>query len=100
MNTPTDAPKQYDFEAIGRTINGFEEMAIERAFGKSFRHLGDGTLAARAILFVQWCREGVKDKDAYRNAMLLGIEELESMFSNPEPEADEEDDPKAGSATD
>lgn len=94
-----DAPKQYDFEAIAKTINGFEEMAVERFFSKSFRMLGEGTLAARAILFVQWCRDGMRDKDAYQKAMLLGLEALEDSFLDPEPD-DEEDDPKAGSATD
>lgn len=88
MNTPTDEPIRYDFEAIANSMNGFDEIAIERVFGRGFKKLDAGTLMGRAILFVQWRRDGMKDTAAYQKAMLLTIEEMEALFT----EIDDEDD--------
>ena len=99
MNTPTDSPKLYDFEAIARSMNGFDEIAVERHFNRSFRKLEDGTLMGRAVLFVQWRREGMRDADAYKKAMLLTIDELEASFVDPADEDEEDAEGKAGSTT-
>lgn len=88
MNTPTDEPIRYDFEAIANSMNGFDEIAIERMFSRGFKKLDAGTLMGRAILFVQWRRDGMKDTAAYQKAMLLTIEEMEALFT----EIDDEDD--------
>ena len=82
MNTPADAPVLVDFEAVAKSLNGFDEIAIETAFRRPFRKMDTGTLMARAILFTTYRREGAKDTDAYRKAMLLTVEELEAAFAD------------------
>lgn len=91
MNTPADAPVLVDFEAVAKSLNGFDEIAIETAFRRPFRKMDTGSLMARAILFTVYRREGTKDADAYRRAMLLTIEELESLFAETDPVDDDED---------
>lgn len=94
-----DAPKLYDFEAIARSMNGFDEIAVERLFKRSFRSMDTGTLMGRAVLFVQYRRDGMKDTEAYQKAMLLSIDELEGSFLDPETEDEEDAEGKAGTPT-
>lgn len=69
-----------DFEEVTRSINGFDEIAITGMFGQRFARMED-TTAARAVLFVVLRRtEKLNDKDAYREAMNLGLAELEARF--------------------
>lgn len=97
MNTPTDEVKRYDFESIANSMTGFDEIAIERVFGRGFKNLDAGTLMGRAILFVQWRREGMKDTAAYQKAMNLTIIEMEAMFTDLD--EDDDDEGKAGSGS-
>lgn len=99
MNTPADAPALVDFEAVAKSLNGFDEIAIETAFRRPFRKMDTGTLMARAILFTVYRREGTKDADAYRRAMLLTVEELEATFADLEDDL-EDDEGKASTPTD
>lgn len=68
-----------DMEEMTRSLTGFDEIAIERAWGKAFNDLG-GTTLARALLFVAERRDGMKDADAYRAVMDLRLDALESRF--------------------
>lgn len=99
MNTPADAPALVDFEAVAKSLNGFDEIAIEAAFRRPFRKMDTGTMMARAILFTVYRREGTKDADAYRRAMLLNMEELEATFADVDDDL-EDDEGKASTPTD
>lgn len=98
MNTPADAPALVDFEAVAKSLNGFDEIAIETAFRRPFRKMDTGTMMARAILFTVYRREGTKDADAYRRAMLLNMEELEATFADVDDDL-EDDEGKASTPT-
>jgi len=69
-----------DFEEVTRTINGFDEIAISGKFGMRFARMED-TTAARAVLFVHLRKvEKMDDGMAFREAMNLGLAELEARF--------------------
>jgi hypothetical protein len=73
-----------DMEQAARSLNGFEEIAVEGKFGRAFTDLR-GTTMARALLFVVEKRAGMNDTDAFRTVMLLSIEDLEARFAKPDP---------------
>lgn len=98
MNTPADEPALVDFEAVAKSLNGFDEIAIEAAFHRPFRKMDTGTMMARAILFTVYRREGTKDADAYRRAMLLNIEELAATFTDMDDDL-EDDEGKSSTPT-
>ncbi len=81
--TPADTagePALIDFEEVTRSINGFDEIAVSNLFGMRFAKMED-TTAARAVLFVSLRRnQGFDDKAAYREAMNLGLADLEARF--------------------
>lgn len=80
---------------VAKSINGYDELAIARAFGKDVDELR-GTMAIRAVVFLQLRREGVKDAEAKRGCMELTVTELNEFFAEEEPDADlQDEDPKA-----
>lgn len=62
------------------SINGFEEIAISKAFGERLARMHE-TMACRAALFVLDIRAGQKPKDAYHSAMLLTLGDIESRIN-------------------
>lgn len=84
-----NAPK-YPMTAVEamKSLNGFDEIAIEKAFGKEFDDL-NGRDTIRAIIFVLERRAGSTDKDAKQYAMSLPMGQLDEHF---EPAAEEVDD--------
>jgi hypothetical protein len=74
--------EKIDAEAFTRTLTGFDEIAVRKAFGASFDEL-EGTLNPRALLFIQYRRHDMKDFEAYKAAMEIMLGDLEQLFQNP-----------------
>lgn len=76
----TEAEK-IDPEALLESLNGYEEIAIEKAFGFSLDNLEDNAMRGiRALVFVLRRRDGLDHKAAHRAAMELTIGQLMDMF--------------------
>lgn len=71
-----------------RSLNGFDDIAIEQAFKMPFTKM-DEMRGARALLFVKNRRDGMSDFDAFKNAMEVTLGELGDIFET------EEDEPEA-----
>lgn len=78
--------QKHDIQVLAKSLTGFDEIAIEKAFSLSFSDLG-GTLIARALLFVVFRREGKNDPTAYLDAMNVAVGELEDYFETPQDES-------------
>lgn len=72
------------------SLNGFDEIAIEKAFGKEFDDLG-GRATVRALIFIQRKRAGDNDKDAKTFALSVPMGQLDDHFAKPAEEVDEDD---------
>jgi hypothetical protein len=71
------------------TLSGWDEIAIEKAFGEDFLTLRKrGTTMVRALVFVAFKRQGQKHDEAYRSAMDMPMSDLENYFAEEEPELD------------
>ena len=82
--TKQQQPERLDPEQVAGSCTGFDELAIERAFGRELTDLGESTRALRALLFVVHRRDGMSDPDAYRSAMSLTLDELMGHFEQPD----------------
>lgn len=80
----TTPPARLDPEQVAGSCTGFDELAIERAFGRELTDLGESTRALRALLFVVRRRGGLSDTDAYRAVMNLSLDELMGHFEEPD----------------
>lgn len=72
------------------SLNGFDEEAIERAFGKELDDLS-GRDTVRAIIFVLERRAGVNDRDAKKYAKEVRMGDLDGHFEATADEVDDED---------
>lgn len=72
-----------DFEELSRSLNGFDEIAIERYFHKPFHELSATTLV-RALVFIAEKRDGMGDQDAFKKVMDMPISALEARAKQPE----------------
>lgn len=81
------------------TLNGFDEIAISKAFGQDIAVLQRTVPLTyhRALVFALKRREGLKDPDAKKAALELTIRELDDFFDADAPDADltEDADPNA-----
>lgn len=98
------AQKNYGMTApeAMKSLNGFDEIAIEKAFGRDFDDL-NGRATVRAVIFVLERRGGASDKDAKAHAMSIPLGELDQCFEETEDEVDErepETDQGKGSSAD
>lgn len=87
----SDDVQPISIDELARSINGFDEIAISKAFGYEVEDLlgpnGDGKGAKkvrflRALIFTAKRRLGLKDRDAYRETMELPLYELETQFGD------------------
>ena len=76
-----------------QSLNGFDEIAIATHFGAKVQTLGEQDLSsfARALVFVDKRRQGLKDKEAFTAAMELRISEVQDYFVEDNDELDPED---------
>jgi hypothetical protein len=72
------------------TLNGFDEIAIAKHFGKKPVELSDTDAMgfARSLIFVSKRREGMKDGDAFEAAMNTTIGEANAYFAEDDDEPD------------
>lgn len=79
-------PRPNDF---AKTIDGFDEIAIEARFKKHWTDLA-GTTTVRAFAFVRARRLGLSDGDAYQVAMKMPLGALDGLFTTEESDDDSE----------
>lgn len=77
--------EKVDITEFSKTITGFDEIAIRKAFGSPFEDL-PGMTATRSLLFVRERRNGANDKDAYKTVMEMTVGEIIDLL----PERDSE----------
>jgi len=88
-----DAEK-YDGEQLLRSLNGFEQIAVEQHFRTKLKVIADDGIALmRPLLFVVEKRGGMPDADAFRKVMMMPLEDVNDRFRGPEPVEDLEQDP-------
>lgn len=93
-NAPADPVVDLYSGEFGDTLNGFDEVAIVGAFGKSLDQLGQegGMMGVRSLVFAHRRREGDKDRDAKKYAMDLPRAEVAAYFAGLGNRPDETDD--------
>lgn len=96
--------ERIDPEEMFKSLNGFEEISIEKTFRTAAFKLataaeqGDPVPLMRALLFVEEKRAGAKDGEAYRSVMTRRVDEVVGRF-RPRGETDEVDEGKAPEPT-
>lgn len=88
MTTEQETKRPTVEDATG-ALNGFDEIAIEKAFGKDLGSL-NGTMTLRALVFALERRGGANDKDAYGTAMRATLLECRDTFDHGDEKADED----------
>lgn len=79
----TEAPELLDADALAKSINGFDQIAIRQMFRERLDQLAaDGTMFMRALLFVLARRDGSSDQDAFRVAMSLPLDDVVGRFAD------------------
>lgn len=69
------------------TLNGFDELAVAKAFAADIAELRNSPMRfLRALAFVHQRRNGAKDADAYKTAMTLTVAEVGDYFADDEPD--------------
>ena len=87
--TTTSSSEKPSFTEKVEQLTGFDELAIEKAFGKDI----DGlrlTMQLRAVVFIDETRSGANTGDAKKAAMGLTIKNLRDYFGDEPEELDEE----------
>lgn len=89
--TSTDLPT---LEEALNSLTGWEEQAIKQKFHADFMDLKN-TATVRALVFVQFKREGHDDNTAWKLAQDLTVGQCDARFdtSEEEDETDENDQP-------
>lgn len=81
-------------EELAESLNGWEEIAVQKTFGFSIDKFEEhGTIGIRALAYVELKREGANDKAAHKAAMDLTLRELVERY--PEMDEDNVPDPMA-----
>lgn len=90
MTTTEEIPAKPTLDDVSRSLTGYDEIAIENVFRRSITDLS-GTLQSRALLFTLKRRSGMRDTEAFKDAMSMVLGEVQAQFA--EPELDDEGDP-------
>lgn len=78
-------------EDFFRTINGFDEIAIARTWGADIADLRKKPFTfMRALVFVDFRRQGKHDVEAHQDALGVTVGELEDYFVEEKPEFEPE----------
>jgi len=80
-------------EEFMNSLTGFDEIAIEKAFGLDILDMPEKRQTAflRALVFVAKRREGLKDADAKAAALGMTLGEILAAFKADDVEVDPED---------
>lgn len=73
------SPPLLTVEDAARSLTGFDELAVERAFGKDIGELS-AVRVTRALVFVLQRRLGLDDTAAYNAAMGMSLADCEAQF--------------------
>lgn len=105
MSEPVwDVVEKLDPEEMFKSLNGFEEIAIEQHFRRSASAIalaaeqGDAFQLMRALLFIAEKRDGMADVDAFRTVMLMRNDDVAERFVEPSPVVVEGQDDAEGKA--
>lgn len=71
-------------DEVFESLNGFDEIAIERAFGEITSLKDRPMFFLRALVFIERRREGLNDKDAKQAAMDATMRDLTDYFATDE----------------
>lgn len=78
-------------EAV-KSLNGFDEIAIEQKYGLELEALQEKPLKLmRALAFIIFRREGQDDAEALESSQTLTLGSLEEFFATDEDEVDPEE---------
>lgn len=88
----TDERDKISFSDTVASLTGYEEIEIEERFGEPIGQLMNSALskAGRALIFVAELRGGAKSADAYKTAMGMRLDAVNTRFFD-EDEDEEED---------
>ncbi len=87
---PAEEQKPTSDEVLD-TLTGYDELAIEKAFGTHIEALirgGQGLRYLRALVFAQELHNGAKHDEAKRTAMELTGKQLGERFRDEDPDDD------------
>lgn len=92
--TPGGGAELIDAEDMFKSLNGFEQIAIEQHFKARVKTIADDEFALmRALLFVAEKRTGMADGDAFRNVMLMRLDDVTGRFLQPSGDDLDDEDP-------
>lgn len=94
LNAIEDGDPRPNIDEVLESINGFEEVAVEKAFGADPIELAQGQKLmkfTRAMVFVVKKREGLNDLQARQAAMEMTMADLQTFFVMSD---DDDEDPK------
>lgn len=77
--------EQVSAEEMAESLTGFEEIAIERAFGAEVYDLPP-VKTLRALVFVLLKRQGLRDPEAKEQVLAMPLKEVNGHFCEPEEE--------------
>jgi hypothetical protein len=75
------APAKLDPEEVAGGLTGYDEIAIERAFGREITDFGDSPRALRALAFVLARRDGLDATAAYNQVMGMSLKACMDLFA-------------------
>jgi hypothetical protein len=75
---------------VQNTLNGFDEIAIEKAFGAEYDDL-NGRNTLRALIFTMKRRDGLDDIKARKAALEVPMDQLVGHFADDANEVDEDE---------
>lgn len=85
------APKLPTTDEVLESLTGYDELAIEKAFGtdvESLMRSGKGLTYLRSLVFAQELHGGAKHDEAKKRALSLSVKELNARFSEPDDDDD------------
>lgn len=89
----TAADREIGPQAMYESLNGFDEIAVAKAFGAVITAFAetDPMKFGRALMFVDLRRQGFKDTDAYKRAMNSTNAETNEYFADDPEDVDPAD---------
>lgn len=65
------------------SLNGFDELAIEKAFGSTWESMAEKrpSTLTRALIFVQFRRDGQTDAEAKKAALSMTLGQVQGYFA-------------------
>lgn len=90
---PEPAPELPSSDEVMESLTGYDELAIEKAFGDEVESLirkGRGLTYLRALVFAQELHGGAKHDEAKKTALTMTVKELNGRFREENEDGDPE----------